>query len=253
LASSDGAGFGVIVYGWSEYESYGYPGGLCFAKERPSPPCTNCPPAILYLDADSNCVAQVPDLTLQIRDCPAAISIQQNPPAGTLVGLGTHPITVTIIDRFGQHAVCHSALTVLPGEDVRLRCSPNIVTNCTTAEGAIVNYPPPVMCGTNYVVECIPPSGSLFRVGTTQVLCVAKRDNVTLDQCWFTVTVNCERLSITQTQEGFALVFPADGTLLVAPSLTGPWLPVQGVTSPYIVPIRAREQAFYRLVRGVTR
>jgi uncharacterized repeat protein (TIGR01451 family) len=65
------------------------------------------------LDGDANCQALVPALTVfAFDDCASNLVVTQNPPAGTLVGQGTHPVTVTVSDGCGNAASQVSSVTV---------------------------------------------------------------------------------------------------------------------------------------------
>ena len=75
-------------------------------------------------------------------------------------------------------------------------CSIGVV-NLTQANdpglcGAIVNYPAPTIVGSCGVITYVPPSGSFFPVGVTNVLATGTStiDNSTTDTSPFTVTVN---------------------------------------------------------------
>src|SRR6185436_8351183 len=64
-------------------------------------------PALPSASADANCQAAVPSVQASVSDnCTAvgAITITQSPAAGTLVGLGTHSITVTATDAAGNES-----------------------------------------------------------------------------------------------------------------------------------------------------
>src|SRR5206468_3345944 len=68
-------------------------------------------PASTSASAGTNCLAAVPDVSggVTVSDgCSAtsAITVTQNPAAGTLVGLGPHVITVTATDAGGNSATC---------------------------------------------------------------------------------------------------------------------------------------------------
>src|SRR6185503_5801881 len=74
-----------------------------------------------------------------------------------------------------------------PGETI-INCSPNIVAECTggltpvtfIVTAADANGPLPVVC--------TPPSGTGFRIGTSNVVCTASNANGS-SSCSFTVTV----------------------------------------------------------------
>ncbi len=80
------------------------------------PPTGSCPGALMA-SADANCQAPIPNVVPDIiasDNCtPAsALVISQNPAAGTLVGLGPHPITVTVSDASGNSSTCTTLFTV---------------------------------------------------------------------------------------------------------------------------------------------
>jgi hypothetical protein len=74
-------------------------------------------PAGTSVSADQNCQAPIPDVTEGVgatNGCSSAeeLVLTQDPPAGTLVGLGTHTITVTVADQAGNTATCTTTFTV---------------------------------------------------------------------------------------------------------------------------------------------
>jgi hypothetical protein len=82
--------------------------------------------------------------------------------------------------------------TVGPCPDVTSVADANIGDGCV---GAIVIFPdPPALdtCDPSVDVECVPPSGSQFPVGTTTVTCTATDDCGNTDVCTFDVEVTAE-------------------------------------------------------------
>jgi PKD repeat protein len=84
----------------------------------------------------------------------------------------------------------HITLVLRAGPCVTIDCPPDLVVDATGPGGAVVTYTVAAAdrCGGQPVVTSIPPSGSLFPLGTTTVRCQASSANGTAT-CSFTVTV----------------------------------------------------------------
>ncbi len=103
-----------------------------------TPPTFTCPAAVV-LPSGANGQAAVPNFLAGLNasdNCtPAAALVKsQNPPAGTLVGAGQHPITVTVMDAAGNSASCTTTLTVLAVADT----TPPVIRSLT-ANPAIIS------------------------------------------------------------------------------------------------------------------
>lgn len=112
LTTANGHAFGVIAYGWSDTDAYGYPGGLCIPTPPPAPVFT-CPPeqSLAYANPDDQ--AAVPDFRPAVGHGTAALQITQEPPPGTSVGLGSHDIVVTVYDAAGGSTRCTTTFVVV--------------------------------------------------------------------------------------------------------------------------------------------
>jgi probable HAF family extracellular repeat protein len=82
-----------------------------------TPPTVSCP-APTTASSEANCQAPVPNVLARViasDNCTLAqlLTMSQNPAAGTLVGLGPHPITVTVSDPSGNTATCSTLFTVV--------------------------------------------------------------------------------------------------------------------------------------------
>ncbi|HXF48734.1 MAG TPA: HYR domain-containing protein, partial [Verrucomicrobiae bacterium] len=88
----------------------------------------------------------------------------------------TCQFTVTVNDNTPPVVTCPANITVgaAPG-----RCDTAIFFNVTPTD----NCP-------GATVSCVPPSGTLFHVGTTTVTCIASDASGNKDTCQFTITVN---------------------------------------------------------------
>lgn len=244
---------GVAIYGWAEYDSYGYPGCLAFGDT--TPPTINCPTTNLTVVLGGNiagtapCSAVVPDLRTQVTytdNCglsPNAFP-RQVPEPGTIVGPGVHPIAISITDLQGNTATCVVTLTVVDPSEPVIQCPDNRSVTCTSSNGAVVRYVAVArtQCIQNLPVVCTPASGSVFPVGTSTVTCVASNADK-IATCAFNVTVKCAEVKLT-VNNGQAVLTWDVGTLEGAPSVTGPWNAEPNARSPYTIPAVAPSRFF---------
>ena len=75
----------------------------------------------------------------------------------------------------------------------------NIVTTATMAQGNVINFAVTGLDSVNGTVPvlCVPPSGSLFPIGTTTVVCTATDSSLNSAQATFTVTVQPGAFTLT--------------------------------------------------------
>jgi hypothetical protein len=160
-----------------------------------TPPVVTCP-TLDPVPADANCMAAVPDirgLVMAMDNCTpvGGLTITQNPAPGTMVGLGTTVITVTVTDAANNSATCTTNFVVVDATPPVVTCPANITAECSSPAGAVVNFMTTATdnCDPNPVVTCTPPSGSTFPIGTTTVTCTARDMSNNTSMCSFTVTV----------------------------------------------------------------
>ena len=110
---------GLTAYGFSEYDSYGYPGGMRFTDT--SPPIILCPQQVTLncqsVAGAADCVAAVPDLTLKadfFDDCTpeGQLVVTQTPKAGEFRPPGLITVVITATDAKGNKAQCTVTLIV---------------------------------------------------------------------------------------------------------------------------------------------
>src|SRR2546426_648531 len=147
-------------------------------------PIVNCSP-VPNASIDGNCQAAVPNVLsgVTVSDgCSAAgaITLSQSPAAGTLVGLGAHPITVTATDAAGNSATCTTTFTVTDSGVPIVNCSP--IPNAST-DGNCQAAVPNVLSGVTVSDGCSGPSaitlsqspaaGTLLGIGTHTITVTA--------------------------------------------------------------------------------
>lgn len=104
---------------------------------------------------------------------------------------GVHTLTISATDDQGHTSTVRTPLTpdTLPPV---IQCPENIVAEATRPCGANVEFTITAIdgCDASPVVDCTPPSGSLFARGETVVLCTAMDAAGNLSECSFVVSVS---------------------------------------------------------------
>lgn len=243
--------FGVSVYGWSEYDSFGFPGGMFFRDVIP--PTTTCLVTNGYVPAQDNCGVVLPDLRPLVlvedncgvcRDC-----ITQTPPPGTFLPVGTHVVTITAFDVNQNAASCQITVHVVDISPLSIDCPSRLVAYCEAKEGAKVEFDVPAFtsCGFPAEVVCEPPPGSLFPPGTTTVTCTASTPVGQTATCTFDVIVRCLSVDFGFTQPGSITInWTGNGILQQANRPEGPYSDLPNQTSPLMITPTGGSQ-FYKV------
>src|SRR5205823_6121523 len=142
-----------------------------------APPNVTCS-AVPDASADGNCQAAVPNVLdgVTVSDAcsgAGAITLSQSPAAGTLVGLGTHTITVTATDAATNSATCTTTFTVSDTTAPSVVCS---AVPSASADGNCQAAVPNVMGGVSVSDACsgagsitlsqLPAAGTTVGLGT---------------------------------------------------------------------------------------
>ena len=265
---------GVNIYGWNQYESYGWP--ACFFFGDTTPPIVTCPPPVTVILGEigfstvgnfNPCQAPVPDFrpkVTSVDNCPRSPNFSntgngaatQDPPPGTLVGPGDHTVTISVSDGRGNIGTCTTTFSVLdlssnPNSQPSIHCPSDMVVKCTEPDGAIVNYNAFGLTGCEQTaIECTPPPGSFFPLGTTIVTCVmpsgGNSDAPPLS-CTFKVTVTCNEIGLTLSGSQLTVSWSGGTTLQSAPSLEGPWTDVLEGGGTLTIDTSESQLRFYRI------
>ena len=148
------------------------------------------------------CNSTIPDLCQAAKNCASdrcgLVGCSQLPPAGTPVGVGVHPILVSVSDCASNTASCVVYFTVLPptaGCVFTLICPPKKIVEC----GSNWTFDPP-----SWTNACVPPAGTVSNGVTLTIVStvtngscpevitrtwMAMDDCGNHDQCSQTVTV----------------------------------------------------------------
>ncbi len=114
-----------------------------------------------------------------------------SPASGSFFPVGTTTVTCTAT----AGATCSFTVTVQDTQPPVITCPLNVTAvtalTCPATTSAVVNFPPPTASDNcpGVTLQCVPPSGSVFPVGTTTVTCTATDASGNTATCSFTVTV----------------------------------------------------------------
>jgi endo-1,4-beta-xylanase len=128
-------------------------------------------------------------------NCPNVGAVMCTPASGTVFQKGTTTVTCNVTDASGNSAGSSFTVTVNDTEAPTIGCSSNLTRvaapSCPLATSLVVAYASPTATDNcpNVSTTCVPPSGSLFPLGTTTVTCTATDTSNNTRNCTFTVTV----------------------------------------------------------------
>jgi hypothetical protein len=249
------ASFGITVYGWGTYDSYGHPG--CFylgdvMEPQVTPPFTSYT-ANVAQNPNAPGMAAVPNIAGQTAakdNCGQEYMLpEQSIPAGTLLAPGVYTVNVYTADYNGNFSVVPVNVTIIDPSPVTLQCPPDLTVPCQNGQGAVVHFDVRAFTTyeTNVAVVSTPASGSFFPVGTTVVTNVATSLAGNTAVCTFTVTVTCEqKVNAALSRTGIYLNWGRLGTLEYSVNPTGPWFTVTSNTNQFLAPATG-PRGFYRV------
>jgi hypothetical protein len=195
LAVVSGARFpsGITIVNCTATDSSGNTGRCSFAvtvvdTERPAP---SCPADITVSTAPGQCSSNVSYGSSFTDNCPGG-SIICDPASGYGFLKGTTNVNCTATDASGHTTNCTFSVTVNDVEPPTITCPTEVVTNTAPAQcSRVVTFSPTATDNCPGVAtSCLPPSGSNFAKGTTDVTCTATDESGNSTSCKFTVTVN---------------------------------------------------------------
>ncbi len=158
-----------------------------------TPPTITVPPAVTA-SAGSACGAVVSDAVLGTAtasdNCPGVTVSRSGVPAHNFFPVGTTVITHTATDARGNKATATQTVTVTDNTPPTVTCPPPITTEFMNAAGAPATFSPTASDNCSVAtLTSVPPSGSIFPIGTTVVTSTATDPSGNRASCSFTVTV----------------------------------------------------------------
>ncbi len=154
------------------------------------PPVMQCPsPVTAECTGPSGAVVTFTVTALDV--CDPTPTVLCTPASGSTFPFGPTTVNCAAADDSQNVAICSFQVRVVDTTPPAIQCPSNVTTECTSTAGATVTFSAVALdsCDTSPSIACVPPSGSSFLVGTTQVLCTATDDSRNASTCTFTVTV----------------------------------------------------------------
>jgi hypothetical protein len=131
------------------------------------------------------------------------------PPSGSTFSFGLTTVVCTTSDGCGNTNSCSLNITLgapaATNIPLAITCPGTLTVTALSAAGANVTFPAPTVLGGCQgpapTFDCMPPSGSLFPVGSSAVTCIARDACANTNSCTFLVTVNPPRVVPSPTSQ----------------------------------------------------
>jgi MYXO-CTERM domain-containing protein len=135
---------------------------------------------------------------VQATDSVSAASLTYSQASGSTFALGTTAVTVTATDAAGNATTCTFSVKVQDTTAPALNCPASLSAQATSAEGAAVTLTDATATDAvtaSPTLTSTPASGSVFPVGTTNMVVSAKDDAGNTSTCTIPVTVTAQPTS----------------------------------------------------------
>lgn len=161
------------------------------------PPSITCPANITQSNDLNQCGAVVNYMAPSASDnCPGVGTPSCSPPSGSFFPKGTTTVSCSVSDSSSNSKMCSFTVTINDTQPPAITCSTNITAvvpaQCPlNTTGIAVGFTAPVATDNCPGVSavCVPPSGSVFPIGTTTVTCTATDTSNNKTSCSFRVKV----------------------------------------------------------------
>ncbi|HJQ24044.1 MAG TPA: HYR domain-containing protein [Blastocatellia bacterium] len=159
-------------------------------------PSISCPANITKSTDPNLCTAVITYAAPAVSDSCANLGAPTCTPAsGSAFPKGVTTVTCTVTDAANNSSSCAFSITVNDTQPPAISCPPAITAvaplNCPPSLTRTVTYDLPVVADNcpGATVACVPPSGSVFSLGTTSVTCTATDASGNTASCAFAVNL----------------------------------------------------------------
>ncbi len=134
----------------------------------------NCPTGVVAACAGFSGTPVTFNATAATR-CGSNAVVRCDPPSGSSFPPGISWVHCVATDSQGSHDECRFPVTIVDTRPPRLALPARLIEPCTSPRGATVTFATSATdsCDPAVVIECRPPSGSVFPIGTNTVTCTA--------------------------------------------------------------------------------
>jgi len=155
-----------------------------------TPPTITCP-TNLTLECTGTNGPQALFTATATDACDTNVSANCAPPPGSVFALGNTLVVCSAVDATGNSNGCSFVVTVVDTTPPTMTCPTNLTPECTGANGAQALFTATAIDAgdPNVSANCAPPSGSVFTLGSTPVVCSAVDATGNSNGCSFVVTV----------------------------------------------------------------
>jgi hypothetical protein len=156
------------------------------------PPSLVCPSNLVAVADPGRCSRSNVTWTMTAADnCAAEPILWCNPPSGATFPVGTSAVVCRAADHSGNTNTVSFPVTILDTEPPQVFCPVDLTLEFMSTNGTPVSFTATATdnCEATVEVNCAPPPGSTFPIGTTTVRCTATDCSSNTASCAFTVTV----------------------------------------------------------------
>lgn len=200
------------------------------AGDTVPPTIISCAPAKSVNASATTGKAAVPNFTTSVNaqdNRPGALTITQSPAVGTLVGIGSQTVTITVTDLAGNQATCNTILTVVDvTAPVITTCAPTLTAPLgSNRKGVVPDFTTQVQATDNsgtFTVTQSPTAGTQLSAGTYTVTITVKDAAGNKDTCCTSLKIKDITPPVfTQCAPNITTNLPSGYTKVKIPDLTG--------------------------------